>query len=383
MTITPTLYIGSYEVGAHIGVPTGLMHSYLIYDPDLDDDQNPATFNASIPTTIPSIIRGGPESGISSGQVVIETRNLTNSTDDFGFGELTAADRNFRVISEGSEATTNWTLLTTFAHSLGAYNSLKDQYESILDYELLGPNSNSVTNSVLNSIGLDFRSLTPLSDLNPSLTENPNQFPGQTHILDGSGNDTFTAFAYSSAYTFHDSTGSDTIKVENGARLEIVKYADPLYTGSNKVVMLDVALDKLVFDLDSDDLQVQKGLAELVILGDQYGANGLAADLLEFGSADDRHFKTINLALLADDDILNSVTLDRIYTAYTGHADVTGDNSADHIYGDAAANILSGLSGDDYLDGGSGSGDQVYGDAINLLVPVNDNALPARRRAAA
>jgi Ca2+-binding RTX toxin-like protein len=227
------------------------------------------------------------------------------------------------------------------------------EYVMTTPYNNTGPNSNSFINTILSAFDIDLHNQMPFENGNPANDRlSTLSYFGHLDLLDGASNDTnLTAFA-GNLFTLHDNVGSDVITVESGARLQIVKDDDPGST--NKVVMLDVGLRNLALDLQGDDLQVQEGITELVILGDQYGANGLAADMLEVRGDGNALLKTLNLALIPEEDIPAPDSLFAYYTALSGAPNLTGDTTNDRLYGDGAGNILAGGRGNDLLRGGAG-----------------------------
>ncbi|QQG35488.1 MAG: hypothetical protein HYS17_08075 [Micavibrio aeruginosavorus] len=140
-------------------------HSYIIYDPDGD----PETLAGQ------RILSGHPfnpafegEPGLG-GSIVIEVEfDNTNSrdtldTDYDGINDATVASRNYTLISAspiyGSIAAT-WNAMVGFAESLiGIDNDPATDPDGRLvtdfEYEIFGPNSNSVIASILSAVGLD------------------------------------------------------------------------------------------------------------------------------------------------------------------------------------------------------------------------------------
>lgn len=105
-------------------MPTGKEHEYLLYDPDLDQDNDPLTYNPLNNNEIPIIIRGGPAGLIELDPIAIEIREESLSTDSFN-GE-TPGDRDFRILIEGNSATSEGAKMTTFAASLGVFARVKN-----------------------------------------------------------------------------------------------------------------------------------------------------------------------------------------------------------------------------------------------------------------
>jgi|GEM_PF-4650882 len=77
----PKLYLGSYDVAG--GWALGEEHLYLLYDPDIDGDSNALTYNENNSAALPYIVRGGPDFGIASGNIIVEVLPEADSTDSF------------------------------------------------------------------------------------------------------------------------------------------------------------------------------------------------------------------------------------------------------------------------------------------------------------
>jgi len=352
---TARLYIASKPV--YVGADP-FRHLYFFYDQDSDNDQNPET-NPGL------IIRGGPKSnydGIVNDSILFEINSaFIDSADKLEDGQ-DFSERGLRELFSGQAATDAWNSLISFA---GTYTvsstAVSNVYTSDFIYNgfpNFEPNSNSVINSLMGHISLDLRDWLPLTEGGVPYQQS-SWFPGSMGILDAHGSDIFRAYAADNGlYTFYDSSGSDTIIIEHGARLEIMKDADAAST--NHVVMLDqqLSLLTLLSPFGTDDLEVMQdnsGLSPVtlpLILDDQYGANGFAADTLEFRGDDDLLLHRINLALVPEDEATGSVST--FYTAFSDEADVTAGVGSDHVYGDTAANTLTGGRGSDTLRGNDG-----------------------------
>ena len=350
----PKIYIGSYD--AADGLAFGEEHSYLLYDPDLDGDSDPTTFISANSNSFSRIIRGGPESLISSGQVVIEIRNEQASSDQFD-GE-SAADRHFRVLVTGATATSIWTTqMETFAASMGGFDSADNWYESNEDYQLLGPNSNSVVNSILNVIGYDFRDATPYNDGSTTTYKSPILFPGHMGLLDSSGNSLYTAYIYDGPTTdstnFYKRNGNDTILLEWNSFTNVHAELD-LYNTNNSTGLTTVYMDGLNFvDVSfthpNDDLKVFQGLDELVRVDSFY------ADRMNDASegAQTTAFEFKDIYYRRGDDNDNTLNASGIIK----HARLEGFGGNDVLTGGLGDDLIIGGAGADWIYGGNGWGD--------------------------
>lgn len=204
---TPKIYIGSYNVAG--GWAAGQEHLYILYDPDQDGNNTPETYTAG---NEPKILRGGPEFLLSSGQVSISIMDENDSPDSFD-GD-SAADRHFRDIITGYNATSVWNSVVALAQTMGTWDASQNQYETNIDYTLLGTNSNSVINTVLNVMGLKPRIYTPIND-NGIGYKPAWAFPGHMSLLDGGGDSIFTAYIYDGLLTettnFYKRDGNDYV----------------------------------------------------------------------------------------------------------------------------------------------------------------------------
>ncbi len=264
------------------GLDTGGFHAFNLYDPDTDGDNDPTTGNGM------QIISGnwGVNYNPALGDaLVIEARdNATDSRDwinTFAEGK-TLEDLNANVILSGQTAEDAWTGtngMFTFAKSLGTYNATHDLYITNHTYEIFARNSDSANASVLNAQGLDFINNRPLAHDDHLSLEDPVRFPGHMGILDGSGDDNFTAYAHAfepSSYVFYDSGGNDTIGVENGASIHILN--DGFTSGSNTLILKDFDPADLRMTQEGDNLIIwdTSGLIDvrIVVLYDHFGENG-------------------------------------------------------------------------------------------------------------
>lgn len=250
----PRIYIASKNVAG--GVAFGEEHLYLIYDPDMDGDNNPKTYDENNPAAATMIVRGGPQSGISSGNVSIQIKPEKNSLD--AFGSDIPDDRHLRVLFEGAEATAKWTNLESFAQTLGVYNETSDLYiVPNVEYELTGPNSNSTANSLMNFLGFDLRDWTPYQDGGVGYKD-PALFPGQMDLLDGREDNNYTIYKFDSAIysttNFYKYDGTDTLTMEKGAELEIRNVEET--DGLTRIVLKDVKYAEVGISESGGDLTV-------------------------------------------------------------------------------------------------------------------------------
>ncbi len=364
MTITPRLYIGGYDVAR--GVAFGYEHSYLYFDPDSDNDQDPTTGSGM------QIIRGGPDFG--DGSITVEVGvNASDSIDAFDegapWGVRSPEDRNFRVLLEGSGASTAWTAMKQFAATLGAPHPTEvDLYVTPFDYEALGPNSNSVINSVLNSVNLDFRVSTPYLN-GTTIPNNPIEFPAHLNFLDGNGDDSFLLHAYSGVdggYKIHDNVGNDLFIIEYGAKASLSRTDGVSNGDDNLVALRDYKLASLSLQTSVNDLIVRMAGATLLdspvyVFGQYDSSAPLLLTRLKVTGAGGSTIKDINLAAISESEAFGNLSV--IYTAFDSSAVTDGHivkgssitAQVDRIYGlDGQDDVLTGDRGNDILRGGTG-----------------------------
>lgn len=299
---TPKIYIGSYDVGN--GSAVGEEHSYLFYDPDTDEDDDPTT-GAGM-----EIIRGGPQNEdeflTNPGKLAVEAGvSSADSIDRFNPGQ-TAEDRNFRTLFTDADATTNWAAFKTTAQNLGTYDPLTKTSTSSLNYPILGVlgwtygfNSNSVTNTILAAGGYDFREMTPYSDYGTGAYQSSAEFPSHMGYLDGENPvqaTTLKIFPNStlinSQAVFHDGASATTIILEAGARLWITNDHDD---ASSNTLVIDNAerYDSYELVQDGDNVLLfgvdeNNGITyrdQLATLEDELVADGAGTTLLQFADA--------------------------------------------------------------------------------------------------
>ena len=291
--MTAKLYIGGYDVLDPIfGADTGYDHTYLFYDPD-----------GIIGNGNEKIIRGGPRENyqggskvtpyqndpdVTSPNIIVELRDDARTSYDYRFPEETLADQDFRLLLSGAAATNVFNDMWAFALTLG--DPMANQhglYETDIDYDLVGPNSGSVVNSVMNAVGIDFRNNTPWNDDSTTVQNDPDEYPGHMGLLDGSGDNVFTAYIYDGSVTdftkFHKRGGNDTIILEwNGPSLDdhgkVHVNNENDATGLTTIYMTDLWYGDVKFAIEGNDLTAKKGSTEIVWIEDFFvaRANGLA-----------------------------------------------------------------------------------------------------------
>lgn len=386
--MTAKIYIGSYDVEPVLGKE----HTFLMYDPNTDGDNNPATGKGM------KIIRGG--AGINHGypselSVIVELQNNVEDSRDwrrFVDNHDTPSSLHFRTISEGAAATTLWNQMWSFAQTMGKANSpASGLYDTDILYNLalssLGQNSNSVVNSVLNAVGLNFRKLTPYNDGSTTTYKNPNEFPNHMSILDGLGNNVFTAYYYKNSLglvedmVFDKRGGNDTVNVEQNSRVT-------LYNANNSTGLTTIAMNWLYFsNVKFTQLGEQLALtygsitkpSTAAVIADFYHdrvnnySEGAQTTAFEFS---DVHYRrgdgfdnflsaqTITKSVLIEgfggnDTLYGGTNNDKLYGG-DGNDKLYGGTGADSLYGQNGADTLYGDTGNDWIYGGSDA-DIIYG----------------------
>ena len=270
------LYVANYQVIYPTGLPipetlpTGKYHSYLVFDQD--GDQN-TQFDQTI-------IRGGPADRVNAdGPISVQIASSSDSIDGLNnindspvenpnggfFGENdknydgvadTLGSRNYTELASATLASSLWNEMLSYANELQGMQT---------EYFGLGPNSNSTINSVMNAVGLNYRANLPTG-------MNPIDYPGHLGLLDGSGDNTLTAFIYSDGTisettVFRKYDGDDTILLEwnnatdEHAQLEVINEFDS--TGLTTVYFDGLTFADVDFDTDGNDLKVTMGLNPL------------------------------------------------------------------------------------------------------------------------
>tara|TARA_X000001036_G_scaffold201534_1_gene189264 strand:+ start:579 stop:6959 length:6381 start_codon:yes stop_codon:yes gene_type:complete len=374
------LYIAGYDVLEPIfDIDTGYDHTYIFYDADGDltttDDQK--------------IIRGGPKENysgsnkvveysndpdVTSANIIVELRDDARFSYDYRFPDETPADQDFRLLLEGSAATDAFNNMWEFALTLG--DPMINQhglYESGIDYDLLGPNSGSVVNSVMNAVGYDFRENTPWDDGSTTVPHDPVDYPGHMGLLDGSGDSIFTAYIYDGGATtttvFHKRDGNDTILLEWNnftdvhAELEINNENES--TGLTTIYFDGLYFGDVDFDQNGDLLKVTMGSNpfndDLVRVNDFYAdrandlANGAQTTAFEFedvvyrrGDDGDNVLSTANHE---KNGLLVGYKGADTLIGGAGNDTLIGGYGNDEIYGNEGDDIFIGGHGDDFING--------------------------------
>jgi Ca2+-binding RTX toxin-like protein len=387
------IYTASFDVFA------GQEHMYLFYDSNIDNDNNPVT-NLNSPV---QIIRGGrPEnheiSNVSNNIVVELRTDATQSVDWFEKDGVTytPTERNFREIASGTAADNLWSSMWSFADSLGEINidyNNSELQDTGIEYNFLGPNSNSVINSVLNANGINLRDTTilPYADGSTTQIQNPSEYPGHMAILDGSGDDTFTAYAYSDAYEFYDSAGSDLLIIDWQTSANITKDTD--MASSNSIVLKGFDnISGVSPTVPDNSLTIHSSQNTLFVnYFDDVTANTKDAFRILNSDASDNGTDTIRVTddngimvhqvdarAFAGWDIQQNfyntyTTMDTSHLITTAITSVTAGSGDDYVFGmDSFNDTLIGGLGDDHLYGGAGNdvyrynlgdGDDVISDA--------------------
>lgn len=372
------IYIGSK--GALLeGNP--FKHLYLVYDADPD----PSNLNEKV-------IRGGPD-GYDifdfqfGGAVIISPGLDLTSTLDKLDGDDPVTDRFYTELNlpVGQSADSVWTSMVGFVETLGVPNEagfiVTDT--ALFEYDFDSLNSNSIVNSVLSAIGIDLREQFPFIDGNPSSQRLSTEWVVASEvILDGSGNDSFTAYSRdNNLYKFYDNAGADIVTVQKGAGLEIIKDTDQTTTNTVRLAGLNVAKSFLNVPTLTSDLYVQGGGffgSNLLEAPEQYGPNGTAVGVLTFLGETGTSIKDINLALVSKADLASNVSAAHIFTPNaSGEVKGSADKDVgDYMYGGAGNNTFTGSYGDDVMRGGGGTdtynwnigsgNDKIYGVGANV-----------------
>lgn len=379
---TPKIYIGSFDVADGNGF--GKEHIYLYYDPDVDGDGDVLTYDVNNSAAQPYILRGGPDSGIASGNIIVEVLPESDSTDSFAIDKNgddlpdTPQERNFVVLLEGSDAVLSWNELIAFAKTLGD-DVGGGEYETRVDYKLLGPNSNSVANTLLSYLNIDLRTNTPLNEGQPGTHQSPYEYPGHMGLIDGSGNDVLRGFAYDDGtYKFYDNTGNDYLILDNGATA-IMTGKDDDGTTFNNIVMTGYTAPNyqdLYLSVTGTDYKVSDGLLalnDILTVEDHFEQTyhtkylivspnpevAVKANtdkvLLSDGQTVADILKWIDTRLLNADDFRDAaIKLQNVQTALYNAPNMSGTDENDLIYGDAQNNTITGSLGNDKIYGAQG-----------------------------
>jgi Ca2+-binding RTX toxin-like protein len=346
------------------------------------------------------IIRGGRPANhgdnTSPNNVTIELyedAETGTSVDWFTYDgqSATTESRNFLELYSGAIATSVWNTMWTFAHTMGDEDDpAPSLYNTNIDYDLLGPNSNSVINTVLNIVGLNFRIHTPYANGSTTIIQDAAEFPGHMGLLDGLGNNTYVAYIYDSLInettSFYKRGGIDTIILEwnnftdEHARLNLYNVNNS--TGQTRIYFDGLDHNNVIFATAGDDVTVSLDNDELVRVEDYYldrtanASEGAQTTAFEFEDLiyrlGDNNANTFNYgfstkAVRLDgfggndflhggdgDDSVNGGDGDDYMTGNGGDDLLQGGLGDDSIIGGAADDTLIGGAGEDYLNGGEG-----------------------------
>jgi Ca2+-binding RTX toxin-like protein len=176
--VTSKIFIASKDLTFPISL-SDKQHLYLVFDADGD----PST------TVDQQILRAGPESALTMGQITIEPGlDFSGSSDKFDSGDYT--DRNYTELTTVDPDGT-WAEMLDKAAVLAGPEDENHRIHTTIDYSPLGPNSNSFVATILAETGFDIVGDTPLvggaGDAIPLGT-----FTGWNGLLGTSGNDNWT-----------------------------------------------------------------------------------------------------------------------------------------------------------------------------------------------
>ena len=343
--MTPKIYISSHDVlipGTNID--TGREHSYLIFDPDLDDDGNYKTdLGTDSEINEFDILRGsfpGVYDDVNDDSLYVEVRDVVTESTDY---TIALDSQNYVQVASLGQA--QWNQMWTFAQTMGDLHPIEPgAYDTDLTYSttppLFEPNSNSVINTLLNIVGVNFRDFIPSG-------QNVEDYPGHMALVDGSSDSLFTAYIYNGPVTdtttFYKRGGDDTILLEwnnvtdEHARLDI-------YFANDTLGLTTVYMDGLDY---TDVVFIQSG-------------NGLAVDLTGDILVDVKDFFDAGDPEVAFqfEDILyqRGNASDNVIDASNSNQDalLEGYDGVDTITGGSGNDILIGGAGNDVLNGGLG-----------------------------
>lgn len=313
-----TLRIASHEVTIpETDVLIGKYHAYIIYDENLDENDDYETNTQYV-----KILRGGAPYQYGSNGIIAEA--YTDVTDSEDWEEA-------QVASNLTSLSADWSSMWAFAGTMGGvFNS--GVYDTNVSYGLTF-NSNSVINTLLNVVGLNYRENMPTGT-------NSSQYTGHMGLLDGDGNSIYTAYinddgtlTFPDRVTYFSKRGGDdtiilqsNISLDEHAKLELI--FDSVLAGDthSTTVLLD-NLDYADVNIQANDtFKITKGSEDLVSL-DNFHTDSLGD----------------NLAFQFDD-----VTL------------FVGDNDNDTLNGSQGNDIILSSIGGDNLDGGFGFDTAAY-----------------------
>ncbi|MEE9374168.1 MAG: hypothetical protein V3V00_14035, partial [Saprospiraceae bacterium] len=147
------------------------------------------------------------------GNIILETITSTGTPTQQSLDAFGAVGLNIDPADVDSKITTILNAISNFGSgTLYTHDGIpRTYYDLDIGYNPVAINSNSVANTLLSVAGIDMR------DVVSSTGQEANDYVGHLHLLDSSGDDTFTAYQYDGIFdttVFHDNTGNDTIIVE-------------------------------------------------------------------------------------------------------------------------------------------------------------------------
>ena len=219
--MSENLIIASYIV-AGLG-----RHAYLIYDENVDNDDDVQTTPEDV-----LIIRGGNAANhgfnpITEPSIIIELQpDVTTSVD---WPEAQTAS-NTQTLDAS-----DWAQMWSFAQTLGDVNDpAAGLYDTDLFYDLLFKNSNSVISTVLSSVGINFTDVLPVGTV-------ASNYPGYNSLISGAGGDSLEGFEGDDIF-YDVGGGNDTFYGDDDSALVYEDYSD----GHDKVLYEDGVSDILV-----------------------------------------------------------------------------------------------------------------------------------------
>lgn len=238
------------------------------------------------------------------GEIVLEKNTLTGTPSQSEIESFNLNKLTFSTQQEAEEAAD--TLLEYFDNSGTSFiDNGREFVRTGVGYGLLGPNSNSIGNTLLSAIGVDLRSLNLYEDGNSSLRNySPENHPGHYSLVDTSGSDELSVFSYddsSSPTIFVDSGGTDIINIEYGGKLKIVTNGTA--SGTNTIVIegyssaSDIGMKQWGSNLSIYDKSTGEDIVEIVdhfldlnttdvLVKNSSGTLVASADLTDLASSD-------------------------------------------------------------------------------------------------
>lgn len=374
-----TIYIARSDVVFGY-LDTTYEHLFLVYD----EDGNTSTLGDQ------TVITAGPSgTGIPSfGELTaVYDEDIYNLS--YGSSSDPASEFTYMTLYSGVDAESVWNGMVAYADDMTEYDQ-NHGFSTGLTYNPFSINSNSFINSILSEAGFDLRDNFP--------TNFPaSEFPGNTALVDGQGDNILTAYTYDSGeYTFYDNAGKDYFIIENGASATITK--DDIENDWNNIVLSGYSAEDYQDlylipggGLNILNLEIRSGLGifdDLVLnIKDHFEPSSLFPLKADYNSkylfvvennisVDDIDIVTdtvsntniyniIDLHLLSDYlGIWGStfgVSLDSIRTATIDQPDITGSSVDNYMFGDEYNNIITGAGGNDVLYGGAGDDTLSFG----------------------